>query len=316
MASVSGQGTTVNLPNFVGELFQVTPKDAPFLSMIGGLNGGTTESATYFTWQTVDNAAAGQNTALEGADATFSERDRTEFDNVLQIHHEGVELSYTKQAATGELGGPTNASGAEALLGIQPVQDERALQIELKLQQVKRDVEFSFLQGVYQRPADPTTTARQTRGLQNAISTNAVAAGTTDLSKDHVDELLRTMADNGAPLRNLVALCGSYNRQRFSDIYGYAPESRTVGGVNIQNVITEFADFPPVYDRHMPASEVYFTELSICRPAFLPIPGKGVFFIEPLDKTGSADKWQLYGEIGLKYGPEQWHGKITGTTTS
>lgn len=316
MGAVSGQLTTVNLPNFVGDLFNITPSDAPFLSMIGGLNGGRTVSASYFTWQTQDNAAASQDTKLEGADATFAGRDRTEFDNVLQIHQEGVELTYTKQAAVGELGGPTNASGAEAVLGIQPVQDERANQLELKIQKVKRDVEFSFLQGTYQRPADPTVTARQTRGLQNAITTNTVAAGSTDLSKDHIDELLRTMADNGAPLLNLVALTGSFNRQRFSEIYGYAPESRTMGGVSVQDVLTDFGAFPPVYDRHMVASEVYIVELSVCNPVFLSIPGKGVFFTEPLDKTGSADKWQLYGEIGLQYGPERWHGSITGTTTS
>jgi hypothetical protein len=33
-------GTTFNLPNFVGELFELTPADTPFLSAIGGLTGG------------------------------------------------------------------------------------------------------------------------------------------------------------------------------------------------------------------------------------------------------------------------------------
>jgi hypothetical protein len=49
-------------------------------------------------------------------------------------------------------------------------------------------------------------------------------------------------------------------------------------------------------------------------PCFLPIPGKGHFFTEPLAKTGAFDRVQLYGEIGLNYGPEQYHGQITSIT--
>ncbi|WP_442928355.1 SU10 major capsid protein, partial [Microbacterium sp. MMO-79] len=40
MAGITGQGTNYNLPNFVGELFQVSPSETPLLSAIGGLTGG------------------------------------------------------------------------------------------------------------------------------------------------------------------------------------------------------------------------------------------------------------------------------------
>lgn len=309
MASFTGQGNTTNVKNFVGPLFYVTPADTPFLSMIGGLNGGKSERKTKFTWQTADNDAASQDTKTEGADATFSGRDRTEFSNVLQIHQEAFELSYTVQAAIDELSG-------EALLGNQPVKNEQNFQARLKLEKIATDVEFSFLQGTLVDPADPTSTARQTEGLQSAITTNAVAAGTTDLSDDHVDELFRALADVGAPLRRVVAFNGSFNRQRWSEIYGYAPEHRNIGGLSIKQVETDFGFVSPVFDRHMPNDEVYVVDVTLCNPVMLPIPRKGHFFVEPLSKTGSADKWQYYGEIGLEYGPEQWHGKITGTTTS
>ena len=309
MASVSGQLNTTNIKNFVGPLFFLTPADTPFTTMIGGLSGGRAVNSTVYTWQTADNANAAQDTKTEGTDATFSGRDRAEVSNVVQIHQEGFELSYTAQAAWGELAG-------ESILGNQPVKDERSFQARLKLEKIKRDVEFSFLQGAFANPADPTSTARQTRGLQNAISTNAVAAGATDLSKDHIDELIRTMVDNEAPLRNPVVFANSFNKQRFSAIYGFAPESRSVGGVNINQVLTDFAPLGIVYDRHMPTDEVYIVDVSVCKPVMLSIPGKGHFFAEPLSKTGSANKWQFYGEIGLEYGPEKWHGAVTGTTTS
>jgi hypothetical protein len=40
MAGITGQGTTFGLPNYTGELMQISPSETPFLSAIGGLNGG------------------------------------------------------------------------------------------------------------------------------------------------------------------------------------------------------------------------------------------------------------------------------------
>jgi hypothetical protein len=33
-------------------------------------------------------------------------------------------------------------------------------------------------------------------------------------------------------------------------------------------------------------------------------------FVEPLAKEGAAEKFQIYGEVGLKYGNPNAHGKI------
>ena len=37
---------------------------------------------------------------------------------------------------------------------------------------------------------------------------------------------------------------------------------------------------------------------------------------EPLAKTNSADKYQIYGEVGLRYGNERAHSKITNLAPS
>ena len=66
----------------------------------------------------------------------------------------------------------------------------------------------------------------------------------------------------------------------------------------------------------MPTDTVLIAEMSTCAPVFCPVPGKGLLFYEALSKTGAAEKGQLYGQIGLDYGPEEYHGKITGLTTS
>lgn len=308
MAAVAGQGTTFNLPNYVGELFHLTPSETPFLSMIGGLTGGLRSNTIDIVWQTDDNAAAAQPAVLEGADATFSERDRDQASNVVQIFQEGVELSYTKQAATGNISGVS-------ILGNQPVQDEMTRQRLLKVMKVARDVEFTFIQGTHAKPAD-NLTARKTRGLVNAITTNTVAGGSAQLTEDMIGDLFQGMYEQGAPFRNLVLLVNAFQKRRFSAIYGYAPESRNVGGVNIMQIETDFGNLGIVLDRHVPTDTVVAAEVSVCAPVILTDGEHPVFSFEPLAKTGSADKEQLYGEIGLHYGPERWHGKIDGLATS
>ena len=143
MANVSGMGDSYDLPNYVGELFNVTPNDTPFLAMMGGMTGGKSVTSKQFTWQTVDNAAAAQTAVVEGADPTYEERTRSEVVNVTQIMQYGVNVSYTKQAATGNLSG-------QAIIGSQPVQDELAFQLDLKIQkELELRVEHHILLKVF-----------------------------------------------------------------------------------------------------------------------------------------------------------------------
>lgn len=312
MANVAGMGTTFNLLNFVGELFKITPTDTPFLAIAGGLSGGRQTLSKQFPWQTVDNAAAEQPSAVEGAVPTYEERDRAEIWNTTQIFQYGWHLTYTKQAAIG------NVANAEPLVGTQPVTDEYTFQLMLKLERAARDVDFSYLNGTFAYPAD-NATARKTRGIITAVNAAAlttVAAGTADLSKDHIDELVRKLVDNGAPLRQTVAFANSFNRQAFSNVYAYAPEDRNYGGVSIKTVETDFDVFGVTYERQVPAGTVLLADMSVVVPRFLLIPRKGHFFVEPQPSEGSSDKWMLYGESGIQYGPPHWHGTITGLSTS
>jgi uncharacterized membrane protein YeaQ/YmgE (transglycosylase-associated protein family) len=63
-------------------------------------------------------------------------------------------------------------------------------------------------------------------------------------------------------------------------------------------------------DRDQLTTVLAIYDVSVCAPVAMPIPGKGVFFAEELGLVGAAVKAQLYGEIGLEYGPQTWHGKI------
>lgn len=165
MAGITALGTTYNLPNYTGLLFGLTPADTPFFSAIGGLTGGGQTTNSQFEWQTYDLASAGQNVVLEGADApTLEGRVRANVSNVCQIMQRAVGVSYTKQATFGAKAGINNELA-------NPVRDELDWQVEQALKQMVRDIDYSFINGTYQLPVD-NTTARQTRGLLAAITTN------------------------------------------------------------------------------------------------------------------------------------------------
>lgn len=392
MAGITALGTTYNLPNYTGILHQLTPADTPFFSAIGGLTGGGQSTDTEFEWQAFDLRSAGQNVALEGADApTEQERVRAQIKNVTQIHQETVGVSYTKQAAVGRKAGLANEA-------TNPVRSELDWQTEQMLKQMVRDAEWSFINGTYQLPAD-NTTARKTRGLLSAVTSNVVdaangttqtgtAAASTDLitltthglvagdtvtfssvgaatplvagqayyvissgltandfkvstvkggsavditangtvvwskgvalTKTMVDDLLQQVYDNGGIMESETAtiMVGSAQKRAVTAAYttaGYVTKELTanVGGVTVERIQTDFGVLNVMLDRHMPASSLAVVSLEMCRPVYLEVPGKGHFFAEPLAKTGAKDRVMLYGEVGLAYGNEKTHGKIT-----
>lgn len=393
MAGISAMGTNYNLPNYTGELFQLTPSSTPFLSAIGGLSGGGKQTtSTEFEWQHFDLRTADQNTKTEGATAPTAEaRVRTNGTNVTQIHQEKVSVAYSKLAAYGQKSGSNNDL-------LNPITNELDWQVAQMLKQIARDVNYSFLQGAYVKPSD-NNTARQTRGLISAISTNSQDAGTVvsasasltaatdkvgisahglsngdqvvfssiatttgisadtvyfvvnkgtndfevsltkggtkvdlatgdgtatvtksaDLSVDGIEDLLQAVYDSGGidEQETATLLVNSSQKRAISKAYAneygkFQESSRTVGGVNVSTVVTNFGTLNVMLDRMVPKHKALVVSLEQCQPVFLETPGKGHLFAEPLAKTGSSDDVMLYGELGLAYGNEKSHGLIVG----
>lgn len=329
MAGITGQGTTFNLPNYVGELFSQSPQDTPFLSSIGGLSGGEAVTSTLFQWQGYDlRDAADDRQRLEGAAAPTAEaRVRFNVSNVVEIHQEAIEISYTKLAATGQFNstGSTHP-GSVGIAGMNPVMDEYEWQIRQALIQIARDVEKTFITGTFANPAT-NATARKTRGLLAAITTNVIAvdagAGAPGpLTKELVLDLLQMVWENGGIQQSGTAaiMCNGFQKRQLTEIFvtdaNYQEQTRNIGGVSVTTIITDFGELNVMLNRYMPADQVAVVSLEQCAPKFLLVPGKGFLFVEPLATTGSAKKAQIYGEIGLKYGNEMAHGKITNLTTT
>lgn len=319
MANTNNPATMWNCPNYVGELYLLGANQTPFLNMIGGLAGGriwTVSSMEFPVAQPWALEAAAQPAITETASLTAPTAwtyVRGRDVNTCQIHQKAISVSYVKQSVTGVVEGFTTTN--QTMLGTQPVQNEKDFQIAAAMKQIAIDVEYTFLAGAYQLAINAGVAAK-TRGIVTACSTNTVAAGSAQLAKSHIDTLLRTMADNGAVFSNMVLFCGAYQKQKLSDLYGYAPEDRNVGGVNIKQIETDFAMLGIVWAPKITTSVVLVADLSVCRPVFCPVPDKGVLFFEELAKTGASEAGQIYGQIGLDYGPEEYHGTITGLATS
>lgn len=297
--------------NYLGQLYEIGANQTPFLNMIGGLNGGKTSRSFLFpVAQPYSIGSASQPAITEAASVssnTATTVTRGQDTNTVQIFQYTVEVSHAKQSTTGEFGGIQ-------VLGNQPVGDELDFQAQAQFRKMAIDLEYSMINGSYQAATDATTAAKM-RGLINAISTNTTAAAGATLSKALMDGMFAKMAASGAPFENVVVFCNAFQKQKLSDAYGYAPDDRNVGGVNIKQIETDFGMVGVMYDPHVATDDVIAVELSVCSPVFVPVNGQLITY-EMLAQTAASKKAQWYAQIGLDYGPEEYHGSLTGLATS
>lgn len=314
MPNVSAAGTVWNCPNFVGELFLVGQNQTPFLNAIGGLNGGQQVQSWEFpinqeyALESETQSSITETQSLT-ASAFLTSYVRSQTKNVCQIYEKAVSISYAKQS------NPNTLSGL-ALDGMgQPVRNEKDFQIQTALKQVALSAEYHFINGTYNL-AGNSGQANQTRGMLQAISTNSIAGGAVKLTKAIFDSLVKKMVDAGAQFQNMYCFVNSFQKQVLSNVYGYAPEDRMVGGTNVQTIYTDFATIKVVYCPQMPAAQLMLADLSVVQPVFLPVPGKGYLFYEDLSKSGASETGMLYGQMGLNHGHELQHGKIVNLAVS
>lgn len=317
--AVSGLGTTWNLPNYAGELFTADTSKTPFLTMAGGLTGGKqTDNFEFPTGVLYDLPDAAQPSISEQASATApaaSHIERRQESNVVQIHHESIDLTYAKMSNAGRMSG-LNTAGQQA----NPPSEED-WQIQQKLKKIARDVEFSFIRGTYNKAGDGSE-ANKTRGMIELAKTSShIEGGSKLLTIDMLKSLYLEMANNGAYFDNMVLFCGAFQKQLITSLYenqlGYnAAASRNVGGMNVTELETDFFKMGIVWDRFVPDDTILIADMAHVAPVFQKVPGKGVLFLEELAKVGASDRKQIYGQIGLDHGPAFLHGVITGLATT
>jgi hypothetical protein len=191
---------------------------------------------------------------------------------------------------------------------------EKDWQILKTLEKIARDAEYSFIQGTYAISTNAGV-ANTTRGL-NAAATSTIAAGSVQLSKTLIDQLLRTVYAAGGLFTKPVFVVNAFQKQMLSRLFGFPPMDLNIGGVNIQYIETDFGKIGTVLDSFQSTSVVLLADLAYCSAVSQPVPTKGHMFYEELSKSGANENGQIFGQLGLDHGPGFMHGTITGLATS
>ena len=309
--------TSFGVLNYSGMLFNRGNTRTPLSSAIGS-RAKTTNHVEFVIGQEYTGGGNGSQPAIsEGASLTAPEASvatRTQSTNVTQIFMESVGISYAKQSNMGTISG-INIANQSA----NPV-NELDFQVAVKMQKVARDIEYTFINGVYNK-ADSDSAANKTRGLVSAITSNVTAMGNKPLGLWDVAEMLKKVYESNAPTQNLVLWCDAItmfqiNADAVNNGLTVVPASREVNGINLSSVVTPLGVVYLYLGECLPAGTALLLNLDVINPVYQPVPGKGNFFLEPLAKTGAGEKFQLFGQMGLDHGPEWYHGKFTGIATT
>ena len=305
--------TSFGVLNYSGMLFNKGNVRTPLSSIIGS-RAKTTNHVEFVTGQEYTSGGDGsqpeisETASLTAPDATVITREQKT--NVTQIFMESVGISYAKQSNMGTLSG-INIENQQA----NPV-NELDFQVAAKIQKVNRDIEYTFINGVFNK-ATSDATANKTRGLIPAITTNVTAMGNKPLGLWDIADMVKKIYGANAPTEGLCLWCDAItlfqiNADAVQNGLTVVPAAREVNGIALSSVITPIGVVYLYLGECLPAGTALLLNLDVIAPVYQPVPGKGNFFLEPLAKVGAGEKYQLFGQIGLDHGPEWYHGKFTG----
>ena len=314
---MAGEAMSFATLNYSGMLFNKGNTRTPLSSIIGARRM-ITDHVEFVTGQEYTGGGTGSQPSIsEQASLTapaMSVVTRKQNTNVTQIFHEAVGISYAKMSNMGTLSG-VNIANQQA----NPV-SELDFQVAAKMQKIARDIEFTFIQGAYNK-ADSDSTVNNTRGLTTAITTNVKVMGKKPLGLWDIADMMKSIYGQNAPVQDLVLWCDAttmfqINADAVNNGLTVIPASREVNGIALSQVVTPMGVVYLYLGECLPSGTALLLNLDVIRPVEQPTPGKGNFFLEQLSKTGAGETYQIFGQIGLDHGPEWYHGKFTGIATT
>ena len=304
--------TSFGVLNYSGMLFNKGNTRCPLSSIIGG-RAKTTNHVEFVTGQEYTTAGGTQPAISETASLTAPEATvvtRTQKTNVTQIFQETVGISYGKMSNMGTLSGINIANQQENPM------NELDFQVAAKMQKVNRDIEFTFVQGTYNK-ATTDSTVNKTRGLTEAIESNVIAMASKPLGLWDIADGVKKVYEANAPQDGLVLWCDAttmfqINADAVQNGLTVIPAAREINGIKLSSVVTPLGVVYLYLGEFLPKGTALLLNLDVISPVYQPVPGKGNFFLEQLAKTGAGEQYQLFGQIGLDHGPEWYHAKFTG----
>lgn len=320
MAHSDATGDSVALPNYAGPLFTIGNqyRKTPLLTMTGGLTGGRKTGTDTFimgNFLTLD-AASASYTVTETASLTAPDSDiyaPTQVSNFVELHQRAFQISYKKRSMQ-------NAISGEAVVGESSTDmGDPQKQRNAHLAQLAIDLEYSMFLGA---GTDPTTAATngKTRGLVVAIAADGnteVDASGAAMSRDLIEQLEVAMLTKNTGMTTPVIFAGARIIQKLNELYGFAPESVTIGGVTLRQIyLPNLGPVALTYDPMITSTVMALVDVAKIAPVFMIVPGYPAVFFEPLAKTGASTKEQLYCQFGIDYTNVVHHGCIKDLSVS
>ena len=320
MAIVTNTFTTFDAKGIREDLSNVitniAPEETPYMSNIGR----ESVSNSLYEWQTDTLASAAANKQLEGDDVTSFDAvvATVRLQNYAQISRKTIVLSATEETV--------NKAGRRS---------ELAYQIAKRGAELKRDQEFTMLNGAV-AAAGNTTTARGTASLGAFVKTNvdmqtngANPSYTTLPNSARTDGNVRTFTET--ILKNVIQqvwtaggtpkmlMTGPVNKQRVSgfsgiassrfNIDGGAKPATLVGAVDIY--VSDFGNVQVIANRFQRERDAWVIDPDMAKMTTLR-PYQQV----ELAKTGDAEKRMLIVEWGHKVMAENGMGLAADLVTS
>ena len=312
---MEGTVQSLNCVNYAGLLYNRANTDTPFLNAISSkvsyVQSNEFITGQYYTSEEGDIPAISETASLIAPKASFVTRQQLK--NCTMIFHESVSISYRKQSNTAMLAG-LNLANQNA-----NPQNEKDFQIAQKFTKIKRSIEKTFILGKY-KVATTDAENSQTRGMDEAITSNVIQAEGKALDIWLVNDLVQKIKANRGDISNLTLWVNTVN---LNQINGNAVEYgmklgeayTSAFGIQVRDLILPVGTIHIALGEFIPEGTVYAFNFDVIGPVEQPVPGKGNFFYEELAKTGAGETGQIYGQLGLDHGPDWMHGKFTGLST-
>ena len=267
------------------EIALVSPTDTPLTTLLMGRGQVVPANDITVSWREKELNSNRGTLKLEGADAgDVIVSSRSSLDNICQIIEK-----------------VTQVSGTARSLNPKGIGDVFDAEVNDRLTETKRDLEWYFLNGT--KTVESDNTPRQMAGLMNLVNENNVITTKVSLTEDHILDALQKMWEkraqgeyfafvNATQKRAINALAKAGNNVRWIVDNGSVTN---VMGVAVSKIVTDFGEINLVLDRYMDNNGILIVDLDEVEIAEL----RGTFY-EDLPKAGDYYKGHVLNESTIK----------------
>lgn len=195
----------------------------------------------------------------------------------------------------------TQVSGTARSLNPKGIGDVFNSEVQDRLTETKRDMEWYFLNGT--KALESGSTPRQMNGLVNLVDAGNVVETKGALTEDHFLDALQKMWDHGAQ-GEYFAFVNAGIKRMINDLAKKGDNIRFLGdngsmqnvlGIGVQKIVTDFGEISLVLDRYADPKTILSVDLNEVQIAEL----RGTFY-EDLPKAGDYFRGHVINESSIK----------------